>query len=149
MTPNPLALNYATEAIKTFESCRLTAYLDSVGIPTIGWGETEGVRLGMTWTQEQADAKLQARVLQFMTDILSVCQSLNSEENAYRLAACTSLAYNIGMGNFRNSSVAKFVNAGDYVSAAQSFLLWNKAGGKVLQGLVNRREAEKKLFEKQ
>lgn len=136
------ALVDAIKLIKGFEGCKLTAYKCPAGIWTIGWGETLGVKEGDVWTQEQADAVLRARVGQFMLATLKRCPRLHAEPPG-RLVGCTSLAYNIGVGAFGASSVSRKTSRLDYAGAAASFLLWNKAGGRVLRGLTLRRQAER------
>lgn len=139
------ALDLALPLIKRFEGCRLRAYPDMVGVWTIGWGETLGVREGLVWTQQHADAVLERRVGQFMAAVLVRCPQLHLEPPE-RLAACTSLAYNIGVGAFGASTVCRKTKDRDFAGAADSFLLWNKAGGRRVAGLVRRREAERELF---
>lgn len=136
------ALDLAIEMIKRFEGCRLTAYRCPAGVWTIGWGETLGVKEGDVWTQEQADDVLRQRVGQFMLATVRSCGQLFAEP-AERLAACTSLAYNIGVGAFGVSSVRRRTARCDYQGAADAFLLWNKAGGRVLRGLTLRRQVER------
>lgn len=136
------ALVLATKLIMGFEGCRLTAYKCPAGIWTIGWGETLAVKEGDEWTQERADAVLRERVGQFMMAVLKRCPQLHLEPPGL-LAACTSLAYNIGTGAFGASSVCRKTGRREYAGAAESFLLWNKAGGRVLRGLTLRREAER------
>ncbi|MDR1310829.1 MAG: lysozyme [Burkholderiaceae bacterium] len=139
------ALDIAIPLIKRFEGCRLTAYKDVVGVWTIGYGETLNVVPGMVWTAEEADAHLQKRVQQFMSAVLTKCPQLYAE-HPNRLAACTSLAYNIGVSAFGASSVCRLTARKEYPQAADAFLLWNKAGGKALRGLTRRREAERALY---
>lgn len=139
------ALELAIELIKRFEGCRLTAYKCPAGVWTIGWGETLGVKEGDVWTQEQADAMLRRRAAQFILATLKRCPQLTAEPPE-RLAACTSLAYNIGVGAFGASSVRRKTARREYLGAADSFLLWNKAGGRVLRGLVRRRQAERGTY---
>lgn len=139
------ALVEAIKLIKGFEGCKLTAYQCPAGIWTIGWGETLGVKEGDTWTQQQADAVLRQRVGQFMLATLKRCPKLHIEPPE-RLAACTSLAYNIGVGAFGACSVSRKTARQDYPGAANSFLLWNKGGGRVLRGLTLRRQAERRAY---
>lgn len=136
------ALVEAIKLIKGFEGCRLKAYKCPAGIWTIGWGETLGVKEGDVWTQEHADAVLRERVGQFMLATLKRCPQLHIEPPV-RLSACTSLSYNIGVGAFGASSVCRKTGRRDYDGAANSFLLWNKAGGRELRGLTLRRQAER------
>lgn len=131
--------------IKQFEGCRLAAYRDIVGIWTIGYGETLGVREGMVWTQAQANHVLRQRVGQFMLATLKRCPALHLEP-AERTVACTSLAYNIGVGAFGASSVSRKTMRQDFAGAANSFLLWNKAGGRVVRGLTIRRTLERAKY---
>lgn len=145
MRPDEDALALALALIRVFEGCRLRAYRDLVGVWTIGWGETLGVAEGMVWTQAQADAMLRRRVAQYLLGTLKRCPALHLEPPA-RQAACVSLAYNIGLGAFGASSVCRKLMRQDPAGAADSFLLWNKAGGRVVAGLSRRRRAERRLF---
>lgn len=137
-------LEVALKLVKKFEGCRLKAYKCPAGIPTIGWGETKNVKMGMVWTQKQADDALTKRLIEFKNGVLAVCPHLLL--SPHRLGACVSLAYNIGLGAFKKSSVARYCNQAKWQKAGDSFMLWKKAGGKVLQGLVNRRNAERLEF---
>lgn len=139
------ALELAVKTVAAFEGCRLRAYQDVVGIWTIGWGETVGVRPGMVWTQEKADIVLRRRVAQFFVAVLQRCPALHLEAPE-RQAACVSLAYNIGIGAFGASSVCRKTMAQDFAGAADSFLLWDKAGGRRIEGLVRRRKTERGLY---
>lgn len=112
---------------------------------TIGYGETQGVKEGMHWTEKFADVRLRARLLQFMAGVVARCPILRELEPE-RLAACTSLAYNIGLGAFGSSSVARYTKRRDFALAEKAFHLWNKAGGKILAGLVARRKVEASLY---
>lgn len=136
------ALEIIIGLLKLFEGCRLTAYQDCVGIWTIGYGETLGVIEGMVWAQQQADDRLRQRAGQFMLNTVARCPALHTA-SAERIAACTSLAYNIGTGAFGASSVSRKTIRRDYAGAADAFLLWNKAGGVVRSGLSMRRKRER------
>lgn len=141
------ALDYALRLIKKWEGCRLTAYPDPAtgGDPwTIGWGSTgKGIGPGVQWTLEQADGRLSRDVGQFMG---SVERMLRVKPEPNELGAMTSLAYNIGLGNFRSSTLLRKYNAGDKKGAAAEFLRWNRAAGKVMRGLTNRRADERGVF---
>ena len=139
------ALELSVATIARFEGCRLQAYQDVAGIWTIGWGETAGVRQGQVWTQQQADSVLRQRVAQFLLAVLQRCPALRGAP-PQRVAACVSLAYNIGAGAFGASSVCRHIVAGNLAGAADSFLLWDKAGGRKVAGLARRRAAERILF---
>jgi lysozyme len=143
-------INKATiDLVKEFEGCKLTAYRDPIGVWTIGYGTTARAGLGiiptggMTITQAEADQLLADGLNKFADQIRPM---INAGLNDNQFGACVSLAYNIGGHGFSTSSALKNINAGDYDKAANAILLWNKAGGKVLKGLVRRREAERKLF---
>jgi len=144
-------INKATiDLVKEFEGCKLTAYRDAVGVWTIGYGTTARAGLGiiptggMTITQAEADQLLADGLNKFADQIRPM---ITAGINDNQFGACVSLAYNIGAHAFSTSSALKHINAGgDYAKAADAFLLWNKAGGKTLKGLVRRREAERKLF---
>ena len=136
------------DLIKRWEGLRLTAYKDAVGIWTIGYGHTAEAgppapKAGMKITDEEAEDILKRDLRQYeraVTKAVSIVPSSN------QFAAMTSLCFNIGPGNFAKSSVVRLLNAGKPREAADAFLLWKKAGGKVLKGLTARREDEKKLF---
>lgn len=132
-------------AIKRFEGCKLTAYKCPAGIWTIGYGETLGVKEGDVWTQEQADQRLRARAGQFLLAVLKRCPRLHLEPPE-RWIACADLAYNIGVGAFGASSVCRRTNRGEFEQAAEAFLLWNKAGGRVLKGLTLRRHYDRRTY---
>ena len=136
------------DLIKRWEGLRLTAYQDSVGIWTIGYGHTAEAgppapKTGMKITEKEATDILARDLGQYeraVTKAISVAPTSN------QFAAMTSLCFNIGPTNFAKSSVVRRMNEGNPKAAADAFLLWNKAGGKVLKGLTARREDEKKLF---
>lgn len=139
------ALDLLVDMLQRFEGCRLHAYRDEVGVWTIGWGETFGVHEGDVWTQGYADAMLRTRASQFLLATFRACPRLLSEP-VPRQAACGSLAYNIGVGAFRASSVCRKTARKDYAGAAESFLLWNKAGGRVSRVLSLRRVVERASY---
>lgn len=139
----PLALRI----IKKWEGCRLTAYPDpgTGGDPwTIGWGTTgPTIKRGLKWTQAQADAALEADVREFGRDVRA---AVKVPLEPHQMAALVSLAYNIGIGALRGSTLLRLLNAGNYKGAADQFGRWCRAGGRVMQGLVNRRADESRLF---
>ena len=136
------------EIIRSFEGCRLNAYPDpgTGSYPwTIGYGHAgPDVHRGKTITQEQADDLLKRDLLRFERDVESLIKDSPTSENQF--SAMVSLAFNIGSGNFRKSSVLKNHLAKRYNTAAASFILWNKASGRVIGGLTRRRLAEAKLY---
>lgn len=138
------ALTLLITLLKRFEGCRLHAYRDIAGVWTIGYGETLGVCAGMVWTQDEADSRLYLRALQFLMATGKACPVLMNYP--HRWAAATCLSYNIGMGAFRASSVSRLSKRGEWQRAADSFWLWNKAGGKVVNGLTRRRTEERQVY---
>ena len=135
--------NKGIELIKKFEGCRLKAYQDSVDVWTIGYGHTEGVYEGMEISQHQADIMLGSDLVKYANYINEyVTVSLNPNQ----FDALTSWVYNLGPGNLKSSTMLKVLNEGSYDDVPFQIKRWNKAGGKVLKGLVRRREAEAELF---
>jgi lysozyme len=132
------------ELIKSFEGWRDTAYLCPANVLTIGYGSTgPHVKAGMKITKERGTALLRADLARFEA---AVTKTITVEVTQNQYDAMVSLAFNIGVAGFANSSVARRCNARDFKGAQASFALWNKGGGKVLAGLVRRRAAEAALF---
>lgn len=136
------------DLIHSFESLRLKAYPDpgsKDGKPvTIGWGSTgPDIKLGMTWTKEQADARFAKDLARFEIGV-SRAVSVDLKQNQFD--ALVSFAYNVGMANFLSSTLLKMLNEGYYSNAALQFLRWTKNDGVEMAGLVRRRKAEKALF---
>lgn len=129
--------------IKEFEGCKLHAYKDAVGIPTIGYGSTRGVHMGMTITQQEADDRLYADMDDAWQEVYAMVNVPLTQGQCDGLVAWT---FNLGAGNLRKSTLLKKLNAGDVAGCADEFLRWDKAGGKVLAGLTRRRSAERELF---
>ncbi|MFY0454850.1 lysozyme [Enterobacter cloacae complex sp. YD70/O97D2] len=134
--------------IKQFEGCKLTAYQDSVGVWTIGYGWTQPVdgkpiRAGMTIKQETAERLLKTGLVSYESDVSRLVKVGVTQG---QFDALVSFTYNLGARSLSTSTLLRKLNAGDYAGAADEFLRWNKAGGKVLNGLTRRREAERALF---
>ena len=130
--------------IKSFEGLELKAYKDSVGVVTIGYGSTGAhVSMGQTLTVQQAEDLLRKDVSRFEE---GVGKLVKVTINQNQFDALVSFSFNLGLGNLSSSTLLKKLNAGDYEGASLEFERWNKAGGKVLNGLTRRRLAEKELF---
>ncbi|MEH3446165.1 lysozyme [Enterobacter roggenkampii] len=134
--------------IKQFEGCKLTAYQDSVGVWTIGYGWTKPVdgkpiRAGMTIKQETAERLLKTGLVSYESDVSRLVKVGLTQG---QFDALVSFTYNLGARSLSTSTLLRKLNAEDYAGAADEFLRWNKAGGKVLNGLTRRREAERDLF---
>ena len=140
--------NKGVDLICEFEGKRLAAYDDGVGVWTIGFGTIKypnGVRVkkGDTCTLEQAKEYMRHDLIEFEHTVNS---SVKVPLNQNQFDALVSLAYNIGSSAFKSSTLVKKLNTGDYQGAADQFNVWINAGGKRMQGLVNRRDKEKLLF---
>ena len=131
------------DLIKKYEGVALTAYLDSVGVLTIGYGHTLGVYEGQTISQAEADRLLAA-------DLVSAEKCINNTlpfgltQNQFD--ALCSFVFNLGCKALRDSTLLRKIADGDDVGASEEFGKWCHAGKQVLQGLVYRRAAEKELF---
>lgn len=130
--------------IKDSESLQLRAYLCPAGVWTVGWGHTgPDVYKGLVVTQGEAEVLLERDLRASESAINSLVKvRLNQDQ----FDALVSLVFNIGAGAFKDSTLLKLLNAGDYVSAVGQFKRWNKSKGKVLNGLTTRRNREEKLF---
>jgi GH24 family phage-related lysozyme (muramidase) len=145
------------DLIKEFEGCekptgdgRFQSYLCPAGVWTIGFGSTgPDIKRGLIWTKAQVDERFERDINEFAGSVEKALG--NATTTANQLAAMTALAYNIGLGGFRGSSVLRLHKAGDYKGAGRAFLLWNKAKVKgkmtVLKGLTRRRLAEADLYD--
>lgn len=138
------------DLIKQFEGFRLDPYLDSVGIPTIGYGSTyylddiTKVTLQDSPITPEMAEELLSKALESLASRLD--SSIEIDLNQNQLDALLSLVYNIGMGAFKKSTLLRLLNRNDLDKASEQFLVWCKAGGKVLPGLSHRRAIEQKLF---
>lgn len=152
-------LQYAAPLVERFEGLarlipgdKVEAYPDpgSGGEPfTIGIGSTTDefgnrVKKGDVWTVERARKRFETHLAEFGCEVDRLIAGKKTTPK--QKAACTSLAYNIGVNAFSGSTVLKRHRAGDYQAAAAAFLLWNKASGKIMKGLTRRREAEAALY---
>jgi len=156
------------ELIKSFEgipdgdpqTVNIDPYLDPIGIWTIGWGHA--IEAGGAYLRGKANRKAaqdlypggitmaQAETL-LRGDVLDTCRDVEALVDVpltdNQFAALVSFTFNLGRGSLAKSTLLKKLNAGDYAGASAEFQRWNKAGGKVLDGLVARREAESELFD--
>ncbi len=134
--------------IKEFEGLRLIAYLCSANVATIGYGSTyypngQKVKLGDSITRDEAEELLKVTVKGFEE---AVSKAVTVPLNDNQFAALVSFVFNIGKNAFRNSTLLKELNRGNYNQASNELLRWDKAGGRSLAGLARRRQAERKLF---
>ena len=142
MTPSQKIVDF----IKSFEGLRLSAYTPVPGDrPTIGYGATgPDIKLGMKWTQAQADARLKADVERFADGVEKAIGKAPTKQHQFD--ALVSFAFNCGLGNLNASTLLKLHKAGEYDAAASQFGRWDKAGGRVLAGLTRRRAAEAAIY---
>ena len=140
--------NAGISLIKEFEGCRLKAYQDSVGVWTIGYGWTQpvdGRKIGPSMVIDQATAErlLKCGLVQYEQGVNQLVKVIITQG---QFDALVSFAYNLGLRALSTSTLLRKLNAGDKHCAADEFGKWVNAGGVRLNGLVKRREAERKLF---
>lgn len=142
--------NNGIELIKQFEGLSLKPYLDAVNIPTIGFGSTyyeDGTKVTLkdkTITEERATELLEFVANKTFSENINKVVKVPLSQNQFD--ALVSFAYNIGNKNFNWSTLLKKLNLSDYIGASLEFGRWNQANGKILNGLVLRRQKEKELF---
>lgn len=143
------AVAIAAALARRFEGLYLRPYLCPAGVPTIGYGATyyeDGTRVTLAdppITRERAEALLLWMVrTRYLPAVVNLCPGVDSPE---LLAALIDFTFNVGAGNLRASNLRRRVNARDYAAVPDELRKWNKAGGRVLRGLVLRREAEAAL----
>lgn len=129
--------------IKKFEGLELKAYQCSAGVWTIGYGHTKGVQPGDEWSEDHANHMLEVELEEYEN---YVNESVTIALSQNQFDALVSWVYNLGPANFKSSTMLKVLNSGDYEGVPAQMKRWNKAGGKVLEGLIRRREAEALLF---
>jgi lysozyme len=134
----------AVAVVGQYEGLRLYAYKDVVGVWTACYGETKGIRPGMKFTKEQCDILFIGGLERHERGMRACLKDPDAiPEKPY--VAFLSLTYNVGIGGFCKSTVARRANAGDLRGACDALLAWNKAGGRVVAGLVKRRKSERNL----
>lgn len=143
------AVVLATTFIAPWEGLKTKAYLDIVGVPTVCYGETRGVELGDSYTKAQCEDMLRARVAEIAA---AADKCIPADVPVKSRAMFYSLAYNIGPGDARSKkgfcysqTIQSAFKRHDYKAACDGILLYNRAGGKVVDGLKNRRAAEHKI----
>lgn len=149
------------ELIKSFEGFRTFPYFCSAKLHTVGYGHVlypDQARLktperasyplkpehNRIWDADEIDALLEADLLRFSSGVLRLCPA--AADNQCHLDAMVSFSFNVGLGSLQSSTLRQRYNRFDYDGAADEFLKWNKAGGKILAGLTRRRAAERALF---
>ncbi len=140
MKLSPSGLNFITSN----EGLRLEAYLDGGGVPTIGYGHTRGVKWGDKCTQGQAEAWLLADTYDAQD---SIDRRVRTPLNQNQYNALVDFVFNVGDAQFATSTLLKRINADRLELAGPEFLKWKYDNGKVVEGLLKRRQREKELFE--
>ena len=141
--------NKVIEMIKHHEGVRLKPYKDPIGLWTVGVGHLigDGKSLPIEWfrtfTMDEVDELLKKDLAKFERGVLRLCPNYLTQP---RFDALVSFAFNVGLGNLQSSTLRQKHNRGDILGAAQEFLKWNKAGGRVLRGLTVRRQDESNLY---
>lgn len=130
--------------VGAWEGLKTTAYKDIVGVPTVCYGETKGVKMGDKYTVAQCKDMLKVSLDEHAQRMEACLREPQKVPDEVYIAAA-SLTYNIGSGAFCKSSVARYINSKEYQKACDSLKLYNKAGGRVVKGLVNRRADEYKI----
>lgn len=142
------ALDIAVGLAKPFEGLSLKAYHDPVGYPTIGYGhllsKDKWADLSQ-WpdiTEQIAETLLEKDMLYALKGTLKASPILADSDNYKRLGAISDFVYNLGIGNYKASTLKRKIDSGNWVGAVEQINRWNKAGGRILKGLVLRRKAE-------
>jgi lysozyme len=136
--------------IQEFEGLRLTSYLCSAGVPTIGYGATyygdgSKVKLGQTITRDQANQLLKDHLKEFEGAVIGLLNATKVNQNQFD--ALVSFCFNLGAGNLAKSQLLRFIKANpNDPKIAAEFAKWNRAGGEVSTGLVRRRKKEAQLY---
>ena len=130
--------------IKKFEGCELDSYVCSGGVWTIGYGHTAGVKQGDKINQDEADHLLTEDLEEFEGYVNNAVEVALDQNQFDALVAWT---FNLGPSNLKSSTMLEVLNEEKYSKVPSEMKRWNKAGGKVLEGLIRRREAEALLFE--
>lgn len=129
--------------IKKFEGLRLSAYRCSAQVWTIGYGHTKGVKPGDKITEDQANKFFLDDLSKFESEVLEL---VNVPLNQHQFDALISFSYNLGAKALGRSTLLKKLNNGNYLGAANEFHRWNRANGRVVEGLTRRRQAERDMF---
>jgi len=132
------------ELIKKFEGCETTAYQDSVGVWTIGFGHTKGVEEGQTCSIEDAESMLADEMDEYEGYINNM---VKVDLQQHEFDALVAWVYNLGPTNLGESTMLKVLNGGQFDRVPEEMNRWTRAGGKILEGLVRRRQAESLMFQ--
>ena len=132
------------ELIKKFEGCETTAYQDSVGVWTIGFGHTKGVEEGQTCSIEDAESMLANEMDEYEGYINNM---VKVDLQQHEFDSLVAWVYNLGPTNLSESTMLKVLNGGQFDRVPDEMNRWTRAGGEILEGLVRRRQAESLMFQ--
>ena len=132
------------ELIKKFEGCETSAYQDSVGVWTIGFGHTKGVEEGQTCSIEDAESMLADEMDEYEGYINNM---VKVDLQQHEFDALVAWVYNLGPTNLGESTMLKVLNGGQFDRVPEEMNRWTRGGGKILEGLVRRRQAESLMFQ--
>jgi lysozyme len=144
MVAGTVVASLAVAFVGGYEGLRTKAYRDIIGVPTVCYGETRGVKMSDSFSKEECDAMLIQGLRDFEGEVTRCAPALVHTPPSM-FVAHVSLAYNIGSHAYCGSTLARKFNAGDWAGACGQFVRWNRAGGRVIRGLTRRREAEAEL----
>lgn len=131
---------------RNFEGLNLAAYVDQRGVWTIGYGHTgPGVHAGLTITTDEAEAFLESDIAGAVT---AVNRLVTGPVSQNQFDALVDFTFNLGCASLARSTLLRCVNIGDFAAAAKEFLLWDHVHGRVVPGLLRRRQVETELFER-
>ena len=150
VTSEAATMAVAVPLVARWEGLKTTAYLDTIASPpvwTICFGETHNVRPGEVRTRQQCEEGLRQGLIRYRNGIHQgfTPETRNTRLTPERDAAFVSLSWNVGIGGVRNSTATRRLNQGDIRGACEALTWWNRAGGRVIRGLVNRRADEHRL----
>jgi lysozyme len=138
-------MEYFLAMLRHSEGLRLKAYLCPAGVATIGYGQTgPGIKLGVAWTLEEAEAQLRRSANVYLTSAQQMCPQVVGDEG--KVVALADFAYDLGIARLAGSTLKRYVVAGSFTAAANEFPKWVRGGGRILPGLVARRKIERELF---
>jgi len=132
------------ELIKKFEGCETSAYQDSVGVWTIGFGHTKDVEEGQTCSIEDAESMLADEMDEYEGYINNM---VKVDLQQHEFDSLVAWVYNLGPTNLGESTMLKVLNGGQFDRVPNEMNRWTRAGGEILEGLVRRRQAESLMFQ--
>lgn len=147
LSPDQEFLAQAVPFVGRWEGLRLVAYRDLVGVWTVCYGETKGVSPGDVYTKPECDAMFSRELLEYRSGLHAYfsAETIAARLPVARDVAFASLAYNVGVSGAGKSTATRRLNDGNVAGACNALTWWNKAGGRVVRGLVNRRTDEQEL----